>query len=78
LADTVNSGYGLYTFRVRQLILLGALQSIWEGLAQHRWREDDLKFFSQQLQIDLLATYPRSVREEIVATVDFLGTLHCP
>jgi len=61
-------GYGQFRIwplhlRVRSQFFLGGLTVDLEGLAQHRWREDDLKFFSPTTSIDLLATYPRSVRE---------------
>src|SRR5262249_45165098 len=49
LADAVASGPGLYSFRIRKLVLLDAMQVIWEGLARHAWSDDDLQLFKHQL-----------------------------
>jgi hypothetical protein len=71
LANATATGSGLYSFHIRQSILLGALQVIWEGLNRQAWHADDLQFFVRELHLDLLRAYPKAVREHITGIADF-------
>lgn len=74
LADAILEGPGVHPFLTRQIILLQAVQVVWEGLARHAWRAEDLAYFQERLRVDLLAEYQNAVRQQISATADFWET----
>jgi hypothetical protein len=76
LGDAVKAEPLLISHLVRMSILDLALQSIWEGLAEHKWSEAQLAEWQQRLaRFDLLADYVEVMRAERawgVASISFL------
>ncbi len=76
LADASRTEPFLISHLVRIAILNLALQSIWEGLAEHKWSDEQLAQFNQALaKLDFLADYEFSMRGQRtlnLAGVDYL------
>jgi hypothetical protein len=70
LANSFSAEPGLHPHRVRQMILASMLQTVWEGLARHRWSDANLKRLQTLLKIDILRDYPDAVRQEIMMIAD--------
>ncbi|MDB6037595.1 MAG: hypothetical protein JWM99_1436 [Verrucomicrobiales bacterium] len=70
LSDSFSAEPGLHPRRMRQMILASMLQTVWEGLARHRWSDANLKRLQALLKIDILRDYPDAVRQEIMMIAD--------
>ncbi|MGB7749225.1 MAG: hypothetical protein WBN75_18285 [Verrucomicrobiia bacterium] len=67
LADSVRTEPILISHLVRIAILQLALQPVWEGLAEHRWSDEQLVALNQELaRLDFLADYKLAMRSELV------------
>jgi len=50
VSDSLESERFLISYLVRVACLQSAIQPIWEGLAEHRWTDEQLQSFQQRLQ----------------------------
>jgi hypothetical protein len=67
LADSVRTEPLLISHLVRIAILQLTLQPVWEGLAEHRWSDEQLVALNQELAgLDFLADYKLAMRGELV------------
>jgi hypothetical protein len=58
------------TLRV-QTLLVGSLQPLWEGLAEHRWSEPQLAAFQKELaRYDLLSDHTNAIHRIVLAYVE--------
>ena len=63
LADSIHTEPFLISHLVRIAILQNALQLVWEGLAEHRWSEEQLVALDMELaKLDFLADYKLGMR----------------
>jgi len=63
LADSIHTEPFLISHLVRIAILQNALQPVWEGLAEHRWSEEQLVALDMELaKLDFLADYKLGMR----------------
>jgi hypothetical protein len=54
-----------------QTMLLRSLQPLWEGIVEHRWSEEQLTKFQEELsQFNLLADYTNAVRRAVLAQIE--------
>jgi hypothetical protein len=66
LADSVRTEPVMISHLVRIAMLQTTLQSVWEGLAEHRWSEEQLVTLDAELaKLDFLADYELSQRSEL-------------
>jgi ABC-type Na+ efflux pump permease subunit len=71
LANTLKSEPSLFPFRMREMILLGALNPLWQGLSRHQWDEASLEIFQREFSVSILAEYQTSVRQQALFFADF-------
>lgn len=72
LAESLKSEPILISALVRISILELAMQPVWQGLANRRWDDGQLRTLQTQLNaIDLLAAYSFSIRGERMFALDF-------
>ena len=65
VADSIHTEPFLISHLVRIAILQNALQPVWEGLAEHRWSEEQLVALDMELaKLDFLADYKLGMRGE--------------
>ena len=65
-ADAIKSEPFMISQFIRCHIIEGDLQSVWEGLGEHRWSEDQLEKFQHYfLQMDLLTQYGQIVQSDL-------------
>jgi hypothetical protein len=61
---------------VRMAMLRGILQPIWEGVGTHRWNEQQLESFQNELlAIDFLSDYERTMRYEYAYRISLISDL---
>lgn len=73
LANSIRREPFLICQLVRMVMLNTSLQSIWEGLAEHKWREDQLATLDTRLaKLDFLADYKQTMRAECVMPITTL------
>lgn len=76
LADTVESDPLLISHLVRLAIFQITLNSVWEGLARHRWKEPELVVLQKTISsVDLLAGYLHAMRGERAFSNDLMDKL---
>jgi hypothetical protein len=76
LADAIKSDAFMISQIVRNRMLEGDLEPVWEGLRAHRWSEEQLKDFQRRFpQIDLLAQYDQSAKAQIAFTCGWIESL---
>lgn len=65
LCDSVREGQFLITLLVRVAVHSISLEPLWEGLADHRWSDEQLVSFQRRLeQFDFIADYFKCIRVE--------------
>jgi len=71
LSDTVHSEPILISHLVRIVMVQAALQTVWEGLAQHRWSEAQLTALDAELaKLDFVADWKVAMRGDVTGQND--------
>ena len=77
LVDSIHTEPFLISHLVRIAILQNALQSVWEGLAEHWWSEEQLGALDAELaKLDFLADYKLGMRGESGLQGGIIECLH--
>jgi hypothetical protein len=76
LADAIKSDAFMISQIVRNSMMEGALEPVWEGLRSHRWSEEQLKDFQRRFsRIDLLFQYDQSAKAQVAFTCGWIESL---
>lgn len=75
LADKLNSEPSLFPLRIRELILLSALNPVWEGLGRHQWDDASLQLFQREFSVNVLADYQKAIRQQSEFFADFYNRI---
>jgi hypothetical protein len=78
IANSLKNEHGVFPFRLRMSLYIGALQPLWDGLSRGLWDDESLTTFQKEFAFDALAAYPKAVREQVISTIDFLDHLTQP
>jgi hypothetical protein len=77
LANSVRDEPFLGSQRARYVMLVNARQIIWEGLADHRWSDEQLRDFQIRLQeLNLIRDVQGSIRLDQASVNELFGQLH--